>query len=809
MTKARNNHYVPQWYQEGFFELGQSKYSYLDLNPRQHALTDGRVVYEKSRFVAPTSRAFCQRDLYSTFFGTAVNDEIERKLFGDIDTRGALAVRAFLSDDVTAWHRHFTTFFEYLDIQKVRTPKGLDWLSAQYPRLTQNNLMFEMQGIRMMHCTIWTEGVREIVSAQDADVKFIVSDHPVTIYNHAIPPGTKGNGYPKEPSIALKGSQTIFPLNRDFCLILTNLEYAQDHSANPLEKRTFAGNYRNSMVRTDAIIRTRKLMSEEVIRINRVLKMRAKRYIAAGKEEWLYPETASTEPWADLRSTFFPPENDLWHFGGEMFARLDSGEVLYQDAFGRTEKEREFLKKELPSKPLRARDLCGCGSGRTFGTCCERKSVDLRPTWKECSIRERNMMLFNGISEILGIAEDRDWVMVRREVTDEKIKDVYSLYDALWPRETNLLAMLPKPDGSARAIYTGVLHPSAISSCALGLSLYFDELLIEHPFIHPRTVSKEFSPLEHPKMYRQEFLKSVLLFMVIMPLVEQGLVTLFPDPCNFDFHLRDQMLEMAKFRSNRTRVDPNEEVGLMEIMKEEYKRSMLLLPRQVLRRRVLKDSPELDEEAVEAVLDGLDKLREQDPLAVLQAESLEGGGQIKPFKMAPNFEITMYLAQATGSCIVTDSVFRWRELKAAAAYSIGEAAPLNQLRDSVERAEFAFPNDVHEIAGLAQYGVFGDYPALMRKVFKYLSMLSARGSKPNVEASLNADFKRFHASTVSAAKKSGARLSEARVSCLWPAGGIQDNSVNRLLLMSSSEHHLPFTPMALFINTPESKLQTS
>ena len=60
-------------------------------------------------------------------------------------------------------------------------------------------------------------------------------------------------------------------------------------------------------------------------------------------------------------------------------------------------------------------------------------------------------MLFTGISKILGITEDRDWVTVRREITDEKIKDVYGLYDALWPRETNLMAMLPKPDGEARA----------------------------------------------------------------------------------------------------------------------------------------------------------------------------------------------------------------------------------------------------------------------------------------------------------------------------------------------------------------------
>jgi Protein of unknown function (DUF4238) len=808
MAKARNNHYVPQWYQEGFFEPGRNTYSYLDLSPSQHALSDGRIFTDKSKFVSPTSRAFCQRDLYSTFFGTSVNDEIERKLFGAIDTRGAHAVRAFVDEDVSGWHRHFTTFFEYLDIQKIRTPKGLDWLSAQYPRLTQNDLMFEMQGIRMMHCTIWTEGVREIVSAQDADVKFIVSDHPVTIFNYAVPSEAVGNGYPNEPSIALKGSQTIFPLNRDFCLILTNLEYAQDHSAVPLEKRTFAGNYRDSMVRTDVFIRTRKLTSKEVIRVNRVLKARAKRYIAAGKDEWLYPETSSTEPWADLRSTFLPPESDLWHFGGEMYAGFDSGEVYYQDAFGRTEKEREFLKKKPPSKAPHGRDPCGCGSGRTFSACCERKPVALRPTWEERSIRERNLMLFSGISKILGIAEDRDWVTVRREVTDEKIRDVYGLYDALWPRETNLLAMLPNPDGEARAIYTGVLHPSVISNCALGLSLYFNELLIQHPFIHPRTVNKEFSPLEHPNTYRQEFLKSVVLFMAMVPLVEQGLVTLFPDPCNFDFHLRDQMLKMAKSRSRGMKIGPEEEAGFMEMIREEHKRGILLLPREALRRQVLRASPELDEEAVEAALEGFDVLRERDPLAVLQEGSLEGGkggGQLTPFKMAPNFEITMYLAQATGSCIVTDSVFRWRELMAAARHGIQGASRLVQLRAGMERATFVVPTDVQEIGMLAEQGIFRGYPSIMRKVFNYLSRPSTRGPKPNFEASLSAEFSRVQASTVPVAKKSAAQLSEAQISCLWPAGGIQDNTVNRLLLMSSSEHHLASAPMALFVksNVPE------
>ena len=210
----------------------------------------------------------------------------------------------------------------------------------------------------------------------------------------------------------------------------------------------------------------------------------------------------------------------------------------------------------------------------------------------------------------------------------------------------------------------------------------------------------------------------------------------------------------------------------------------------------------MDEKAIEAVLDGFNMLREQDPLAVLQEGSLDGGkggGQLTPFKMAPNFEITMYLAQATGSCIVTDSVFRWRELRTAAGRGMQGAPPLTQLRAGMEQADFVLPYDVQEIAALAGRRVFGGYPDIMRKVFKYLSAFPTKGAKPNFEASLNAEFKRVHASTVQLAKKSGTHFSEARVSCLWPAGGIQDNTVNRLLLMSSSEHHLASVPMAFFI----------
>ena len=72
----------------------------------------------------------------------------------------------------------------------------MDWLRKQYPELSQNELMLEMQSIRMLNNTIWITGVREIISAEDPPIKFILTDHPVTVYNLASRPPTPSAGTP-------------------------------------------------------------------------------------------------------------------------------------------------------------------------------------------------------------------------------------------------------------------------------------------------------------------------------------------------------------------------------------------------------------------------------------------------------------------------------------------------------------------------------------------------------------------------------------------------------------------------------------
>ncbi|MGB3027650.1 DUF4238 domain-containing protein [Paradevosia shaoguanensis] len=809
MSITRNNHFVPQWYQRRFFVGISNTLYYLDLFPPGFTRSDGTTGTVPGLRNRPTSTMFCQEDLYSTFFETQINDEIERKLFGGIDTRGATAIRAFTEVDETGWHANFETLFQYVDIQKLRTPKGLDWLRRHYPELSQNELMLEMQGIQFMNCTIWTSGVREIVSAEKSPVKFIVSDHPVTIYNHALPPGSTSCKYPMDPDIALKASQTIFPLGPDHCLILTNLEYAKDPATNPLENRTFARNYRPTMVSTIDFIRSRELAGQQVTEINFVLKARAKKNIAAGQKEWLYPERTVQKSWGDLRHTLLPPEGALYRFGGEMYASYDSGYVHYQDEFGRTDKSRPYLQKKLPASPLRGRDACGCGSGLQFETCCKPKAEHLRPSWCEVSIRERNLMLFRGLSRLLDL-DSSDWADVRRNLTDEKIATAYGMYASLWPLDTDLLALLPKPDGRFRSVFTGSLHPQHLPEFAVGSALYFGEVLVQHPFIHPETLAQKYRPTEHPTLYRGEFLKAMMAFMTLMPLVEAGVVNLFPDPCDFDFHLRDQMMRMARARASASDYDLADDTRMEEMFREEHKRVMLSLSDERLKKQIERAAPEEGAAALDEIAPYFDLMREDDPLVILQKEPSpsEGSGQFHPYKMAPNFELAMYLAQATGSQILTDSKHRWREIgDAMNRRFIGTAPALPGLVSELQASPLAFPAWWGNVQSLHHQQPFVGFRDAMRSAFNYTKNLKSGSERPNFENQLAARVAHHRNLAIAAIDKNEVAHSLGAVRSVMRVGGIQDNTVNRLLLMSGSKHHLPNVPMATFIDRPRPNAQ--
>ncbi len=173
------------------------------------------------------------------------------------------------------------------------------------------------------------------------------------------------------------------------------------------------------------------------------------------------------------------------------------------------------------------------------------------PLTTELSIRERNLKFYWIITNILGLTKGRTWEDVRRELSDKQVKDIHRAYEALWPKGTNVVDLLPRPDQKVlRALYTGLVDPRTIIRSVTSYTIYFDEILIINPFINPTYVKPEFSPIHSPSQYKQDTLKNVLLFTILVPFVELGIVNIIPDPCSLNPHLQKQIWEMAQSRHN-------------------------------------------------------------------------------------------------------------------------------------------------------------------------------------------------------------------------------------------------------------------
>lgn len=771
---TKDNHYVPQWYQKGFMSERDNQLCHLI--KKKIPLPSGEMKTIQSQKWFTPAQQFYKEHLYSTFFGALVNDEIEQKLFGPIDDNGSFAIRAFISDDLALWHHNFKALFTYIDAQKLRTPKGLDWIRSKYPDLSQVELMIEMQALRTMHCTIWSEGVRELVSAEDSDVKFIVSDHPVTIYNYACPPDSDSCVYPNDPDIALKGSQTIFPLDKNRCLILTNLEYAQDpENVNPLEQRTHATRIRQSMVMTIEFINSRKLKADEVAKINYIIKNSARESVAAGNGDWLYPEKDVLCDWAELRYVLFPPREQV-RFGGEMYAHFEDGTVYYQDAFGRTTPPSNYLNKDIDETQLGRNDKCGCGSGKKYKACCLNVPSELRATWKVLSIRERQLAFCRCIRDVLGLDNGNTWVDVRRKLSSDQIKQIYEFYAVLWPRETDIYSLMPKSDGKYRGLYTGLLDARTIGNNALPMASMFDEYLIETPVTNPNIIRPEFSPIENPAKFKYQALKEFMFMLALEPYIGLGFVNLIPDPSEFDLPLMKAMMEMASARGDSHNLITEQDRRLhFKLSIEDLLNSTALLPRQA-RIQLLIEEFGMVEDGANQLVDELDREAESSPLTLLQQSELRDGGQFIISKLGPNYEMSLLIAQATGSILVTDSSSRWQEFLSSQRRMKGvQSEPWHDVNSQLK----FLPID--ELF-LDKFQKSQDFFAIARHLLKATDkfVLDNNRNSKNLAmiASQASDLMRR-------LEQASETLHLARLRILSPEGGFSDANVQRLLARSS------------------------
>jgi len=194
-------------------------------------------------------------------------------------------------------------------------------------------------------------------------------------------------------------------------------------------------------------------------------------------------------------------------------------------------------------------------------------------------------------------------------------------------------------------------------------------------------------------------------------------------------------------------------------------------------RAVIKDtSPEFANDEVEEVIRAIKRMREEDPLAALQEEALpkgEVGGQFLTFKLAPNFEMSMYLAQATGAAIITDHPIRWKEFLYAIIARGGQAIHhLIDLADTIQKSRLSILQDPIEIRKWWLDEQPTPHSGVFEGPFRYLGKVDNKGIKQNFEQQLNARFGKAHHEYETVIRKTSLSPGETSIQCAFPNGGI-------------------------------------
>jgi len=185
------NHYVPIWYQKRFIPEDQknNELFYLDLKPKTFVDPRGIEHEKKSLYHQGFKFCFVEEDLYTTQLGIYKSTDVEKFFFGKVDHRGRNAIEAF-SKFSHPWNGRdaYRDMIRYMSLQKLRTPKGLGWLSEKSRIQDHQAILKLMMRFQQLFCAIWTECVWLIADASKSETKFIISDHPVTVYNRRCGP---------------------------------------------------------------------------------------------------------------------------------------------------------------------------------------------------------------------------------------------------------------------------------------------------------------------------------------------------------------------------------------------------------------------------------------------------------------------------------------------------------------------------------------------------------------------------------------------------------------------------------------------
>ena len=184
----------------------------------------------------------------------------------------------------------------------------------------------------------------------------------------------------------------------------------------------------------------------------------------------------------------------------------------------------------------------------------------------------------------------------------------------------------------------------------------------------------------------------------------------------------------------------------------------------------------LDEAAAIQTIEELEKKAEASPLVMLQPPDDKNSGQFLQFSMGPNYEMSLFIAQISGSVLITDSGSRWQELLTAQHRNQGLVFyPWKDVFSQVR----ALPIDENFVE---TYSKSQSYFSTLRDLLKSADRLVLQNIRNTDDlAQLTNQFSNLTKQIEHAAES----LRMAHLKVLSPDGGFYDANVQRLLMRSS------------------------
>ena len=344
-------------------------------------------------------------------------------------------------------------------------------------------------------------------------------------------------------------------------------------------------------------------------------------------------------------------------------------------------------------------DPCPCGSGKKYKKCCIGKANDGEREWHGTkgeltyTLKERNLILLGTAADIFGFTKGVTWEQLKRNISSEQIRELYSVIADIWPPDADLIKLLPEPDSKLRALYLGDVKPELIMRNVFRFGLYADEIFIVDPFHNPWCIAEQYNPLVNPDQYKADTLKLLFFLFLLEPWIRANLVTLIPDPGNFDYSLRRKTWELAEKRYENWQPSSEDITEFEPAMKEEFARSLWTTPKDYLEKSFRKLNPGISEQELVDMMKYIDRLRKDDPLA-LEQPIQETGGQMIVGRTGANLEMALYIAHLTGAFPYTNIRRRWEELLSAKEELSESAKVWSPITKAFQDLDFKFLDNV-------------------------------------------------------------------------------------------------------------------